>query len=366
MRIGISALMGTMGGPRTYTIGLIKALAEIDNNNKYIVFTDKKDPFLKIENIELVNVNLPFTNALPYWDQIKLPLSINDKKIDIFHHTKNVMPEFIKCKSVVTIHDMAIFLFPKTFTFAPRTYYHYYIMRAIQKADLILTVSENSKKDIINLSKIKEDKVKVVPNGVSEIYKKIDDIEKLKKLRLALDLPEHMILYVGTIQPRKNVDILIRAFNNLKKSKKIPHKLVIVGRRGWMVNEIDSLIDELDLKSEIKFIRSIQETELPIYYNLAEIFAYPSSYEGFGLTPLEAMACGAPVITSNVSSLPEVTGDAAVLIEPRNIEALTDALNTLITDSKLREELSQKGLQRSKQFSWKSSAKLTLEIYKKL
>jgi glycosyltransferase involved in cell wall biosynthesis len=258
---------------------------------------------------------------------------------------------------------MAPFLFPETFPVHHRIYLQSNIRLAGRKADRIITVSQNSKEDIVKILKVSEKKVSVVYNGVSEEFKKIDDPLLFSSFKKKHNLPDKIILYVGTIQPRKNVDILLKIFHDLKKEKRIEHKLVIIGRDGWLYNSVEDQIRSLNLENDVIRIKNLSDEELPIIYNISDLFVYPSSYEGFGLSILEAMACGVPVIASNLSSIPEVVGDAGILVDPRNCEEIKDAVYKLISNEALRQHYVKKGLERASRFSWDNAAACLIRIY---
>ncbi|MFQ5456260.1 MAG: glycosyltransferase family 4 protein [Nitrospirota bacterium] len=364
-RIGIAVLMETIGGPRTYGYNLLKSLSSIDNENRYLVFTDNIDSFNNL-GVEPVLVRLESLYALLLWDYLKLPYYITKHKIDIFHHTKNIVPLFTSRISVVTIHDLAPFIFPETFPIHHRIYLQRNMLRVSTHAERIITVSQNSKKDIINILKVDEKKIDVVYNGISDRFREIKDSGLISGVRDKYNLWDKIILYVGTIQPRKNVDILIKVFHSLKRENKIEHKLVIVGREGWLSKPMHLLIRELNLEGEVFLAGSIPDEELPIFYNMADIFVYLSSYEGFGLSILEAMACCTPVIASNISSIPEVVGDSGILVNPKDLNEIKEAIIRLISDRNLHNYYCQKGIERAGHFSWDRSAKEVIKVYNKL
>lgn len=366
MRIGIVILCKTIGGPKVYGYNLVKALSSINKENDYKVLTDDVQEFRGIPNISPILIKLRSLYALPWWDYIGLSNTTKRLNLQVFHNTKGVLPYSMPCKSVVTIHDMAPFLFPHTFPRSHRIYLQYSMARAAGKSDFIITVSENSKQDILRIFNLKEEKVKVIYNGISENFKPINDESLLYSIRQKYGFPDKIILYIGTLQPRKNVDTLIRSYYRLRKEKKIEHQLVIAGRKGWLVKELIKLVDELRLSKDVVFTGYIPDKDLPSLYNLADIFVYPSSYEGFGLSVLEAMACGTPVITTNISSLPEVVSDAGMLLNSINEDELADAMWTLISNDSLRQDYSQKGIIQAKKFSWKRAAEETLQLYTSL
>ncbi len=231
---------------------------------------------------------------------------------------------------------------------------------SIKKADIIIADSYSTKRDIVKFFRIKEEKIKVVYLGVESRFHPISNVEEY---RLRNNLPSKMILNVGTLEPRKNVAALIRAFKKLKGRGLKDYKLVIAGDKGWLYKRIFDEVKSNDLQEEVLFLGIVEDEDMPMLYNCADIFVYPSLYEGFGLPPLEAMACGIPVITSNTSSLPEVIGNAGIMVDPDDINALCKAMYNVLKDKKLWHQMSNKGLERAKLFSWEETAKKVLEIY---
>jgi glycosyltransferase involved in cell wall biosynthesis len=231
---------------------------------------------------------------------------------------------------------------------------------SIRKADIIVADSHSTKRDIIEYFGVEDEKIKVVHLGVESRFRPIGNVEKY---RLRNNLPSKMILNVGTLEPRKNVVTLIKAFKRLREKGFEDYKLVIAGDKGWLYEQIFKDVDHSGLKQEILFRGVVSDEDLPMFYNCADIFVYPSLYEGFGLPPLEAMACGIPVITSNTSSLPEVIGDAGIMVDPTDDKSLSDAMYSVLTDKELWQHMSNNGLQRSKIFTWEKAAKEILEIY---
>ena len=239
-------------------------------------------------------------------------------------------------------------------------------MRGLRKADRIITVSEYSKSEIIKHVGYPEDQITVIPNAVDHNnYCVRRDREVIKKL--GIPETQKVILYVGSEQPRKNVPFLLKAISELKK--KLPDiKLLKIGtpQVPGAREKLIELIETLGIEKEVIFVGSVSENDLPKYYNAADLFVFPSLYEGFGLPPLEAMACGTPVITSNLTSLPEVVGDSAITIDPYDVNAFAEAMYNLLTDEKLREQMINKGLRRAQLFNWEKSAEETLKVYQQL
>jgi len=233
--------------------------------------------------------------------------------------------------------------------------------RVLYSVDKIITISECTKKDIVKFYKIPEDKIKVILLAPDPIYQPLShDIIAPILSKYGVCAP--YILYVGSLEPRKNIQTLIQGFANIKK-RGLNHKLIIVGNKKWEYSKLIRIVAESGLHNDVIFTGYLPDEDLPALYNGADLFVYPSLYEGFGLPPLEAMACGTPVITSNTSSLPEVVGNAGIKVDPQDVDQLSDAIYHVLTDENLRLSLIEKGLERSKQFSWERTATETWKVY---
>jgi len=281
--------------------------------------------------------------------------------LDLFHYTDHALSLlFRKCPVIITVHDIAYLRLPKLLNTSRKVYKKNILRISIRKAKIIIADSYATKKDIIEYFGIREEKIRVVHLGVESRFCPIDNVESF---RLKSNLPSKMILNVGTLEPRKNVVTLIKAFRKLREKGLKDYKLVIAGNKGWLYEEIFKEVAHSDLKKEILFLGVVKDEDLPLLYNCADIFVYPSLYEGFGLPPLEAMACGIPVITSNTSSLPEVIGDAGIMVDPTNINSLCESMYILLKDKELWNRMRNMGLERSKLFSWDKTAKKILTVY---
>jgi glycosyltransferase involved in cell wall biosynthesis len=227
------------------------------------------------------------------------------------------------------------------------------------RADKIITVSQNTKDDLVEMFNYNPNKIKVIYNGVDSSYKLIDNKKLISEINNKYNTGENFLLYVGNIKPHKNIPVLLKALSNIDKQ----NKLVIVGKRDKAYDEIFDIIDQNNLKDRIIFTGFVPDEDLILLYNAAALFVYPSLYEGFGLPPLEAMACGTPVITSNVSSLPEVVGDAAITVDPHNIKELSKKINKILSNKDLQNKMIQRGIERAKQFTWDKTARETIKVY---
>lgn len=370
MNIGVNALLmgGTRAGIGNYIYNLLKALACVDADNNYQVFVNEQYPAgLRAHNQEPVPVNLISQGswARILWEQVMLPLSVAKRDIDIMHFPDYSLPVLLESKpSIITVHDLTYKLFPETFSRGKLLTKLALLGPSLRKAAGIIAVSGNTKKDLIELCGVSPERITVIHNGVDlEVFRPMESGKMREQLAVKYNLEPGYILYVGTLEPRKNITTLIKAFKMLRESHRLPHKLVIAGGKGWLYREIFRAVSELGLKQEVLFTGYIPADELPLFYNGAGVFVYPSLYEGFGLPPLEAMACGVPVVTSDCSSLPEVVGETGIMVNPTDVEALSDAIERILTDRQLAETLSVQGLKRAQEFTWEESARKTMAVY---
>jgi glycosyltransferase involved in cell wall biosynthesis len=275
------------------------------------------------------------------------------------------MPLSRPVPTVVTYHDMIFFIHPEKHTLAKRYFFPWMMRRSSKKADIIVTDSENTRQDAMRFLDIPPEKITTVHLGYQEIFRQITDADALSTIRQQYQLPERFIFYAGAIEPRKNVPLLLTVFEKLVQQG-IPHDLVLAGGLGWLYEDVLTQIDSMQARERVHRIGHVPYKDLPAFYNLADVFVYPSVYEGFGLPPLEGMACGTPVITSNISSMPEFVGDAGILVPPNDEEALLDAVQRVLTDDALRQRLRETGPQRAANFTWKHTAQKTLAIYQQV
>ncbi len=361
MNIAINTL-GTSSlkvGTGRYAVNLIKELQLISKKTNYFIFVNdlNKDYYKSNKNFKLINVGRFGSNNFfrIFWEQFILPFKLKKLSISVLHSLGFVSPIIKTTKQIVTIHDTTFFTHSEHHTLLKRIYYKFIIPLCARKADLISADSENTKQDIIKLFKIDANKIKTIHLGVEEIFKKQVNNSVLKKHNINKDY----ILFVGMIEPRKNIPNLIKAFSQIRKDL----QLVIVGKKGWHYEEIFKLVEDSDLKQRIIFTGYVSDEELVHIYSSAKVFVYPSFYEGFGLPVLEAMACECPAITANISSMKEIAENAAILINPNSVKDIKNAVEKILSNTTLRNELIKKGLKRAKEFTWKNTAKKSLECY---
>ncbi len=275
---------------------------------------------------------------------------------DILHTPILIVPPQQQAPLVVTVFDLTFVLFPQHHLRTTRVLFSSGLRRAVRTADVFLAISENTKRDLVRLTGVDPQRVRVTPLAADPLFRPVRDGGTLA--RLGIDRP--YVLYVGTLEPRKNVPALLRAFAALEDRETL---LVLAGAKGWMYEQIFSLVTQLGLESQVKMLGYVENDDLPVLYTEAQVFVYPSLFEGFGLPVLEAMQCGAPVITTNVSSIPEVAGEAAILVSPDDTAGLTAALRRVLSEPGLREEMRGQSLARAALFSWRKTAELTAEAY---
>jgi len=295
------------------------------------------------------------------WEQVLQPLALLRAGVDLLHAPVNVGPFLRPCRLVVTVHDLSFMLYPEAFRPAQRTYQQVMARWTARHAERVITVSASTKADVIHLFGVPAERIVVVPNGVDEAYRPLPRAE-VEEFRRRRSLPERFLLCVGTMEPRKNLSRLLEALARVPEAP----PLVICGGKGWYYDAIFAAVERLGLHDRVQFAGFVPQAELPLWYNAASWFIYPSLYEGFGLPALEALACGAPSIVSRASSLPEVVGDAALLVDPHDTDALAAALTQALAKGELAAALRQAGPVRAAQFSWQRTARETAAIYNTL
>lgn len=352
-------------GVSHYIEQVLVHLGACDRQNRYTIYTTRGLDATALglpANFQVRPSRLPTINPrvrIP-WEQFLAPLLVRRIGADVFHGTLNVVPLACPIPSVVTIHDLAFIRFPQTFRAYNRTYLDFATRLTARRAARILTVSEHTRREVIGLLGVPPERVVVTPNAARAHFRP-PPIGAIDQLRARHGLPERFLLYVGTLEPRKNLTTLLEAFAEV--ARRTDATLLIGGGKGWLYTPIFERLAALGLRDRVRVVGYIDEEELPLWYAAATVFVFPSIYEGFGMPPLEAMACGTPVVTSNTSSLPEVVGDAGIMVDPHDAAALAAALAQLLNDADLRADLRTRGLQRAARFTWNTTAERTLRAY---
>lgn len=358
---GINLYKGT--GIGTYTENVIKELLNIDTKNSYTLYWYGTDyETFKNNNCK---INLISKGHHDFFESAYLPYNTLKNNLDIYHIPQNGigLSEDLSCIKISTIHDLIPYIMPETVGRGYLLKFLKSMPAIVEKSDAIITVSEYSKKDLLKFFPINPDKIYVTPLAANKNYKIMNKEYCYSYLLNNYNIKNKFILYIGGFSQRKNVKALIYAFSKIKNSFSKPVNLVIVGSNKDDLNNLKVLCDRLRISKDVIFTGYVKEIELPIFYNACEVFAYPSLYEGFGLPPLEAMSCGAPVVTSDTSSIPEVVKDNGILINPFKNSEIEDALWKVLSDETLRNDLIAKGIKNSAAFSWRKTAEKTLDIY---
>jgi len=361
------------GGIGRYVRELIAALADEDRVTDYRLFVAganvKPLPPLPGSNFTWRTSRISPIWFARLWQRARLPIPVERwvGKIDLFHATDFVLPPTrTKTRTVLTVHDLSFVRAPDAASPSLKRYLDQVVPRSVHRADYVLADSQATKDDLIALYGVTPDKVEVLLSGVNPRFQPVNDPALLSTVRAKYGIGDApFVLSVGTVQPRKNYERLIQAFAQLPDDLRHVH-LVIAGGRGWLQGPIYAAVETLGLTDRVHFIGFADDDDLPALYSAARAFAFPSLYEGFGLPVLESMACGTPVVTSNVSSLVEVAGDATLLIDPLSVQQIADALIQLLTDESLRTQLVERGHAQARQFTWQRAAAQLHNVYKRL
>lgn len=366
MRIGVDArlIYHQPAGISRYTWHLLQALAKINQQDEFIVFQHRKQhpPLITQQNFYRRTLYSPAHHPLEQW---VLPVELLRFSLDLLHSTDFIPPLYSATPAVITVHDLAFLHWPHFVTKDSAAYYGQ-IDRAIRHARHIIVPSEHTKRDLIGQLGAPENKVSVIYEAADPHFQPLPIEATRAEVVQKYKIPPNYILFVSTIEPRKNVAGLLTAFQHLREKYTTPDVgLVLAGSQGWLYEETLEMVDKLNLRQYTFFLGRVSDEELRKLYVAARCHVHPAHYEGFGLPPLEAMACGTPTIVSNSSSLPEVVGDAALLVSPQDPEEIAVAMHRLLSDNTLHAELREKGLRRAKCFSWESAARSTMEVYRK-
>jgi glycosyltransferase involved in cell wall biosynthesis len=364
VRIGIDARKLHDFGIGTYIRNLLRQLARLDRDTEFVLLCRPDDA---ASLASLGNNFRAIVETAPNYsiaEQVKIPVALQREGVTLFHAPHYVLPPLVRCRSVVTIHDCIHLMFPQ---YLPNrmalAYARTSIRLAARRATRVLTVSESSKRDILRFVDMEPDKIDVIYNAFDERFAVEPREEEVVRVRERYQLHDEFVLYAGNVKPHKNLERLIEAFDRVRKRGLDHLKLVIIGDEISKYTSLRRAVHTHQLHKYVRFLGYLPEETLAVMYRLAGVFVFPSLYEGFGLPPLEAMASGTPVVTSNVSSLPEVAGDAALLVDPYDPDSIAAAIERVLTDERVRRDLRQKGVARARQFSWEQSVTRVREIY---
>ncbi len=377
MRIGIDVTSAVRQGAGVgrYTRGLVRALLALDEVNRYALMVAGPgaraaalEMFAPMANSELRVIPLSerWLDVLWYRLGVPVPVDLLMGKVDVFHSPNFVAPPLRNGKKVITVHDLSFLRVPGCADPRLRAYLGEVVPRCVAKADLILADSGNTCDDLISLLGVGRERIRVVYAGVEERFRPGVPEEQLETVRRKYCLDAPFILSLGTLEPRKNYRRLLSAYDLLRAEGEVSHQLVIAGEVGWLYEQIFEQAKALGSSADVRFLGFVDDEDLPGLYQLSDLFVFPSLYEGFGLPPLEAMACGVPVVASDRPCLPEVLGSGALMVDGENVEELADAMGRVLEDNDLRRDLIRYGLERAERFKWTDAARALLDVYQEV
>jgi len=378
LHVGINAQLVTFGqsyrnaGVSRYTLSLLAGLCELSSSEQqYTAFVNAEEariagsPLAERESLQLVVSGPPSAGVLRriQWEQMVLPGELRRRKVEVFHSPVNVLPAWVPCPSVVTVHDLAFLRYPQYFRPAQRTYQRIFTRYSVKRATRVIAVSEATKGDLVECFHLAPDRVTVVYPVVDDDFQPCQDTGTLDSFRASHRLPDRYILFLGTLEPRKNIIGLLEAYARLRQLDAQAPQLIIAGATGWYYSTIYARVQELNLEAQVTFAGFVSREEQPLWYAAAELFVYPSAYEGFGIPVAEALACGTPTITSSVSSLPEAGGTVAVQVNPSDSKALAYAMQGSLADRAARPRTLFLGPKWTRRFSSRRAANACAQIY---
>jgi len=368
LRIAIDAhsVGAKLAGNESYATNLIEALAQVDSVNEYTLYVTTAEARARFSQRW---PNFRVQTTFPHTPLIRIPVTLaaelRKRPVDVLH-VQFTAPPFSPCPVVVSVHDLSFEHLPQTFNRRSRTQLRLTVRHSVKRAARILTLSEHTRRDMIETYGTSPERITAIPLAAPSYFGRVKEERELQRVRHIYGIEGDYILCVSSIQPRKNLPRLVRAYESLRNKRgpgKLP-KLVLVGKCAWLYDETLRSIEEGRMKDSIILTGYVPQSDLPALYSGSICFVYPSYFEGFGLPPLEAMKCGTPVIAGNRTSLPEVVGDAGILVDPFDVNAIAAAIERLVDDPDLRQQLSVTGVARSRLFDWNETARRTLNVYK--
>ncbi len=377
MHIGINAQLLSFsqsyrnGGVSRYIRYLLTELAKHPGSHQYTVFVNGQDVIEQLGAMheQITYVSAPWSETQPTtrvaWEQFTLPVEIRKRGITVLHSPVNVLPEWIpqRCATVVTLHDLAFLRFPAVLTQAKRLYHRTFTIRSLQRATELITVSDSTKRDAHELVGIPNERMHTVYTCIDERFSSVVNDKQVQAFQERQKLKSGYLLYLGTLEPRKNILAIIDAYAQLRKNHHIQEKLVLAGGKGWLYDTIFEKVQQLGLVEDVVFPGFVADSEQILWYHAASAFVYPSLYEGFGIPVTEALACGVPVVTSDVSSLPEAGLGIALSVDPSNIDVLSEAIYKALTDSQFRDRCHTAASTVIQTFSARRMVEQTIAVY---
>jgi len=376
--LDVSPAVHRRAGIGRYTQELLAALLALDDENEYSLFYNRPaqarltPPMERLPRLTMNLGDKPWRMSVLLAHQAHISQDRFFPGVQVFHATDHLLPRLTHIKSVFTLYDLTFHFYARTHKRLNRWFLSLMTPRFVRAADALTAISESTRRDAARVYGFDENKIHVIYPGVSAHFRPASS-DQITVIRRKYNLPEHFILSVATLEPRKNLAALLDAYAMLQQSAISNQKseignlsLVLVGKKGWLYQGLLQKLSELGLEQRVLLTDYVPDDNLPGLYSAADLLVYPSLYEGFGLPVLEAMACGTPVITSNTSSLPEIAGDTQVTLDPRDVKAIAEAMAWVLTDEPKRRDMRQRGLERARQFTWETTARKTLELYRRV
>ncbi len=381
MHIGINALLISAAqsyrsaGISRYTLNLLNALRTVSSSHEYTIFVSEREVVEQLPSIsgsKVIQISQspmhPARRVL--WEHFQLAGEARRRGLHLLHAPTNILPLCLSCPGIITIHDLAFLRFPRFFRPTRRAYQQWFTPQSARRAALIIAVSEHTRRDAIELLKVPEERIRVIYPAVEACSGPAPSAEAIQAFRQRRQLPEHFILFLATLEPRKNIPRLLDAYHLLKRETDLPHALVLAGAKGWYTQTLEQQVRALGIEQDVRIVGYVPEEEKKLWYYTADMFVYPSLYEGFGLPVAEAMACGVPVVTSSVASLPEIVGDdaafgerAAFTADPYDAESLARSMQQGLRDNALRQQFRVRGLARCQRFASGPIARQIIQAY---
>ena len=373
MRVGIDGILLSgnrpLSGVHKCIQGLAQGLSALESPHQFVFFTGRRVDARELENehfhVRTSRSSNHFRIRRILWDQFVLPIRLRMAKVDVFHAPAYVMPLLTRVPTVLTVYDIFAVRYPTLCRLSNVLHFQRMLPLSVKRARRVIAPSEATKDHLVETLGTPPKKIRVIHPGIDPRFRPLGEEEK-QEVRQRYHLPERFLLYVGNLDPKKNIKQIIRAFFASRAAKRYPHKLLIVGQRSWQYKELLATARELQINGEVHFPGYFPEEDLPGLYNCADAFIFPSRIEGFGLPPLEAMACGTCVVTSRDPALMEATGDGALHVAASDLAGLRQAIERLVSDRALRREQREKGLNRARQLSWQSAAEQTVKVYEEV
>jgi len=368
--IDVRTVLSNRSGVGNYVLHLIQNLEQVDRESIYYFLALKKNlsflgPLAREQNPLLTVFSHESHPLGDFWEHFILPLRLKEKGIDVFHGPASLIP-FRKdhYRVVVTIHDLVAFLFPETIPLKYGAYMRFLLRQAVKRANKIISVSYHTREDLIKILKVSPEKIVVIHEAPSPNFRPIEHTKVRTLLKERYGITQKYIYHLGNIEPRKNLIVLLEAFTRVCREYGSEYQLVVSGQKGWLIRSLSQFLKNYPNRDQVLFTGYVPVEDLPFFMNGAELFVFPSLYEGFGLPVLEAMSCGIPVVSSNRSSIPEIVGSAGVLIDPTNTQELADQIIVLLRNEAERNRLSLLGKEQAARFSWLEVARKTLDVYR--